>query len=133
MNERITEKSIDSFGYDLKDHKHQPGEWGSYDTFFNYHMAVKRLGELEDMIESIPADRLQEIIQAEKDGRLVTLPCRVGDIVDFDKSGINKVTGIDITAHYECGKDGTCGQVIYSTENPEWNISSEAALKEAKE
>lgn len=39
---------ISCFNYDLKDHKHIVGEFGEYDTFFNYSMAVKRLGEYED-------------------------------------------------------------------------------------
>ena len=61
---RLTEKTRDCFQYDLKDFKHKIGEFGDYDAFFAYSMAVKRLGELEDKIEA---------------GTLVELPCRVGD------------------------------------------------------
>ena len=61
---RLTEKTKDCFQYDLKDFKHKIGEFGDYDAFFAYSMAVKRLGELEDKIEA---------------GTLVELPCRVGD------------------------------------------------------
>ena len=56
--------NIGCFKYDLKDFKHKIGEFGDYDAFFAYSMAVKRLGELEDKIEA---------------GTLVELPCRVGD------------------------------------------------------
>lgn len=49
---RITEKTKDCFQYDLKDFKHKIGEFGDYDAFFAYSMAVKRLGELEDKIEN---------------------------------------------------------------------------------
>ena len=61
---RLTEKTKDCFQYDLKDFKHKIGEFGDYDAFFAYSMAVKRLGELEDKIEA---------------GTLVELPCKVGD------------------------------------------------------
>ena len=49
---RLTEKVKDCFQYDLKDFKHKIGEFGDYDAFFAYSMAVKRLGELEDKIEN---------------------------------------------------------------------------------
>ena len=63
---RLTKKVKDCFQYDLKDFKHKIGEFGDYDAFFAYSMAVKRLGELEEKIE----------------GRtLVELPCRVGDVM----------------------------------------------------
>ena len=61
---RLTEKTRDCFQYDLKDFKHKIGEFGDYDAFFAYSMAVKRLGELEEKIEN---------------GTLVELPCKVGD------------------------------------------------------
>ena len=44
--------NIGCFKYDLKDFKHKIGEFGDYDAFFAYSMAVKRLGELEDKIEA---------------------------------------------------------------------------------
>lgn len=61
---RLTEKTRDCFQYDLKDFKHKIGEFGDYDAFFAYSMAVKRLGELEDKIEN---------------GTLIEIPCKVGD------------------------------------------------------
>lgn len=63
---RLTEKTIGCFQYDLKDFKHKIGEFGDYDAFFAYSMAVKRLGELEEKIEN---------------GTLVELPCKVGDVM----------------------------------------------------
>ena len=62
--ERLTKKVKDCFQYDLKDFKHKIGEFGAYDAFFAYSMAVKRLGELEEKIEN---------------GTLVELPCKVGN------------------------------------------------------
>lgn len=49
---RLTEKSVGSFKYCLKDHNSKVGEFNDYDAFFDYSMAIKRLGELEDKIES---------------------------------------------------------------------------------
>ena len=63
---RLTEKVKDCSQYDLKDFKHKIGEFGDYDAFFAYSMAVKRLGELEEKIEN---------------GALVELPCKVGDVM----------------------------------------------------
>lgn len=48
---RLTVKSVGCFKYCLKNHKSKNGEFKYYDTFFDYSMAVKRLGELEDKIE----------------------------------------------------------------------------------
>lgn len=62
--QRLTKKVKDCFQYDLKDFKHKIGEFGDYDAFFAYSMAIKRLGELEEKIEN---------------GTLVELPCKVGD------------------------------------------------------
>ena len=49
---RLTRQSVNNFKYCLKDHKAKIGEFNDYDAFFDYSMAVKRLGELEDKIES---------------------------------------------------------------------------------
>lgn len=46
--ERLTEKAVGCFEYALKDHKAVPGEFGTYEAFFDYSMAVKRLGHYED-------------------------------------------------------------------------------------
>ena len=46
--ERLTEKTVGCFEYALKDHKAVPGEFCTYDAFFDYSMAVKRLGHYED-------------------------------------------------------------------------------------
>ena len=46
--ERLTEKAVGCFEYALKDHKPVPGEFGTYEAFFDYSMAVKRLGHYED-------------------------------------------------------------------------------------
>ncbi len=44
---------------------------------------------LRQLIESGEADHLRELVQAERDGRLVVLPCKVGDTVYLiDRDGV---------------------------------------------
>lgn len=50
--ERLTKKSIGCFEYALKEHESVPGEFGTYEAFFDYSMAVKKLGEYEDAEEA---------------------------------------------------------------------------------
>lgn len=96
--ERLTEKAVGCFEYALKDHKAVPGEFGTYEAFFDYSMAVKRLGHYEDtglepdeiyevrFLIAAQRDpqklaRLRELVLADEAGRLVVLPCKVGDTV----------------------------------------------------
>ena len=105
--ERLTEKTVGCFEYALKDHKAVPGEFCTYDAFFDYSMAVKRLGHYEDtgfdpeeiadfmkrweqtveiggMLKKYCIDHIRDLLHAEQDGRLVVLPCKVGDHVWAD-------------------------------------------------
>ena len=82
--ERLTIRdNIGCFKYDLKDFKHKIGEFGDYDAFFAYSMAVKRLGELEEKIES---------------GTLVTVPYAIGQEVYWvDKKGYFDVEKVKVS------------------------------------
>ena len=81
--QRLTEKVKDCFQYDLKDFKHKIGEFGDYDAFFAYSMAVKRLGELEEKIEN---------------GTLVTIPYAIGQEVYWvDKKGYFDVEKVKVS------------------------------------
>lgn len=80
---RLTEKTRDCFQYDLKDFKHKIGEFGDYDAFFAYSMAVKRLGELEEKIEN---------------GTLVNVPYAIGQEVYWvDKKGYFNVEKVKVS------------------------------------
>lgn len=46
-----------------------------------------------EITKAIPLERLQEICQADRDGRLVVLPCKVGQSVFFIKTVLNVKTG----------------------------------------
>ena len=105
--ERLTEKTVGCFEYALKDHKAVPGEFCTYDAFFDYSMAVKRLGHYEDtgmepedlkkafnetailklaaqVLRTTP-DHLRDLLQAEQDGRLVVLDEPMRPLVWGDK------------------------------------------------
>ena len=43
--------------------------------------AVVRCKELKTTYEGIPADRLRALAEADREGRIVVLPCKVGDTV----------------------------------------------------
>lgn len=108
---RLTEKTRDCFQYDLKDFKHKIGEFGDYDAFFAYSMAVKRLGEIEDKIEN---------------GTLYDFPFRIGQevyiVCDWDIGEAVKgiITEIELTTN----KNGTFHRIyvehkyILSKTNP---------------
>ena len=75
--------NIGCFKYDLKDFKHKIGEFGDYDAFFAYSMAVKRLGELEEKIEN---------------GTLVNVPYAIGQEVYWvDKKGYFDVEKVKVS------------------------------------
>ena len=57
---RLTEKTIGCFEYSLKDHNPVVGAFNDYDTFYDYSMAVRQLGKLEDMLEPKPIDEWHE-------------------------------------------------------------------------
>lgn len=47
----------------------------------------KAVAEIKEF-DGVPIDRLRELAQAEQDGRLVVLPCKVGDAAYWVHSGI---------------------------------------------
>lgn len=47
MSEMLTEKTIGCFEYSLKDHVPVVGEFKTYEAFYDYSMAVRRLGKYE--------------------------------------------------------------------------------------
>lgn len=64
--ERLTQRSVDRFKYDLINADHSKPEFSDYDAFYNYSIAVSKLGEYED---------------AEEKGLLVILPVAPGETV----------------------------------------------------
>ena len=74
-----------------------PRSWGrgkhptKYTSRHTFQEVVARLAAYED---AMPLERAQELAQAEKDGRLVVLPCKPGtpiwEIGDFDGGNLKK-------------------------------------------
>lgn len=55
-------------------------------TAVKHSLMGKAIAEIKEF-DGIPVDRLRELAQAEQDGRLVVLPCKVGDTVYFTLLG----------------------------------------------
>ena len=51
------------------------------DAYGRGHTLRTESAERLEIVREIKADRLRELVQAEQDGRLVVLPCKVGDVV----------------------------------------------------
>ena len=51
------------------------------DAYGRVHTLRTESAERLEIVREIKADRLRELVQAEQDGRLVVLPCNVGDTV----------------------------------------------------
>lgn len=73
---------------------------------------VDRLGEIENILgEDYNLDRLRELVQADRDGRCVVLPCKIGDKIYTthhykDGSGFvteATVSGMHIKDEFYCG------------------------------
>ena len=65
--------------------QHTPVEFGYCEYQISPHVDeedfINRLGTYEDIADGLPLDRLREICAAERDGRCVVLPCKVGETV----------------------------------------------------
>lgn len=59
----------------------------------------ERLKAYEDIVRDISTDRLRELAEADKDGRLVVLPCKVGDTVYFRTYDCNGTVDLGIQPH----------------------------------
>jgi hypothetical protein len=72
--ERLTER--------LGDYNNPKGIYAVWVKNHDYVSAAHRLADYEDIADTVGGfDRLRELVKAGKDGRLVVLPCKVGDTV----------------------------------------------------
>lgn len=74
--------------------------------------AIDRLAQIEDILgDDYDLDRLRELVQADRDGRCVVLPCKIGDKIYTthhykDGSGFvteATVSGMHIKDEFYCG------------------------------
>ena len=63
-------------------------------------MMGKAISEITEF-DGLPIDRLRELAEADKDGRMVVLPCKVGDTIYFARA--NPILRYKVTG-YEMGK-----------------------------
>ena len=61
-------------------------------------MMGKAISEITEF-DGLPIDRLRELTEADKDGRLVVLPCKVGDTVYFRTYDCNGTVDLGIQPH----------------------------------
>lgn len=104
---------------------------------------VHRLAEIEDILgDDYDMDRLRELVEADRDGRCVVLPCHIGDPV-FMAIGRSKITGyeedacdgfyigrngvLQVKAQNNKGNHGTYGVIGQTAELT--REAAEAALK----
>lgn len=72
------------------------------------HAAIEYLAEIEDILgDYYNFDRFRELMEADRDGRCVVLPCHIGDPV-FMGTGRAKITGYeeDICDGFYIGRNG---------------------------
>lgn len=85
--ERLTEeRQIGPFA-SLKDKSEAvPGAFATYDCLYAHMVAVTRLKQYED---AMPLERAQELARAEKDERLVVLPCKDDIVYTIEENYFN--------------------------------------------
>lgn len=75
--------------------------WGENDVWVKYHdyvAAAHRLADYEDIADTVGGfDRLRELAEADKDGRLVVPPCKVGDTV-YDVTSRGTISEYEVMA-----------------------------------
>ncbi len=91
------------------------------------------LHHVEQIVSGIPLDRLEEICQAERKGRCMVLPCKVGDILYQDyPEGVDSapVMSIEVLINTRMGvfEPLDLGETVFLDE--EASEAAEAAMKE---
>ena len=75
----------------------------------------KAIAEITEF-DGLPIDRLRELAEADKDGRLVVLPCKVGDVV-YGFHGEKTILPM-VAKWIETNTDGWCIAVQYAPMAP---------------
>ena len=101
-------------------------------------MLMNRLKQIEDILgEDYDLDRLKELVEADRDGRCVVLPCRVGDTLYYI-GGTYKTLIKPVTVEEVYIGDGvfavgvSSGFTTFTLQEKEWYKSkkeAEAALE----
>lgn len=99
------------------------------DEYGHCHTLRTSSAERLEIIREIPTERLRELVEADRDGRAVVLPCKVGDELFYDYDcGVEKETVEKIVVEIEtdCGiyNPEDIGESVYLTIE-----AAESALK----
>lgn len=81
---------------------------------------AKRRREIEEIVGDMPIDRLRELVEADREGRCVVLPCKIGDVVYwvvdrgiyecyFDLSELNQI-GKNVFLTFEAAEAALKGE-----------------------
>ena len=107
--ERLTERHYKkSTGYYMKCSEYCEREESECFECERSDEIVDRLGVIEDILgNEYELDRLRELVEADREGRCVVLPCHIGDPV-FMGTGRSKITGYeeDICDGFYIGRNG---------------------------
>lgn len=107
--ERLTDKHFNkSLGYYIKCSGNCCKEDFSCENCEKFDGLVDRLGAIEDILgDDYSLDRFRELVEADREGRCVVLPCKIGDPV-FMGIGRSKITGYeeDICDGFYIGRNG---------------------------
>ena len=66
--------------------------------------AAQKLDDLETILGGYSIDRLHELIEADREGRCVVLPCKPGDTVRFNGNPRSKLEVVDAICIYANGR-----------------------------
>ena len=83
------------------------------------------VGERLEIVREIPIDRLRELAEADRDGRCVVLPCKIGDIVWCIYTGAQGNHPTVLANRFEYGMIPYWGISVFPDKK-----QAEAALKE---
>lgn len=83
----------------------------------DYVSAAHRLADYEDIADTVGGfDRLRELAEADKDGRVTVMPCKVGDVV-YGFHGEKTILPM-VAKWIETNTDGWCIAVQYTPMPP---------------
>ena len=135
--ERLTKKHYkDENGYYISCSENC--DRGDCNSCLRFSNIVDTLGQIEDILgDDYDLDRLKELVEADRDGRCVVLPCRVGDTLYYI-GGTYKTLIKPVTVEEVYIGDGvfavgvSSGFTTFTLQEKEWYKSkkeAEAALE----
>ena len=101
---------------------------GRKENGHSHIIVVEKCADIEDILrDDYDLSRLRELVKADREGRCVVLPCKVGDKV-FQQNGVDIFESQVKKIIYDCGHfafdEETIGERVFLTRE-----SAEAALK----